>query len=90
MTLRKGSNEEWVFNLLKVRADPDTNIVKFNPLDSGNKDKFYKGFAILKMTGCVHKISNGVFLINPNILRPFHPHYQNVLKHWFELTSKVF
>ena len=88
--IRKGSKEEWVFNLLAYKANPDTNIAKTTPELSGNKDKFGKGYAVLKRMGAVIKISNGEYLINPNYLRPFTPHYQPVLKHWLELTSKVF
>lgn len=88
MKIRKGSNEEWLFNLFRVKANPDTNIVKYDAIESGNKDKFYKGIAILKQQGLIAKISNGIYLVNPNILKPFHPNYQPVLKHWLEVTNK--
>lgn len=88
MNLRKGSKEEWVFNLLKLSANPETNIVNYNPFDSGNTDKFYKGFAILKNQGHVAKILSGRYLINPNSLKPYPPYYKKVLAHWLELTNK--
>lgn len=86
--IRKGSKEEWVFNLMSLKANPDTNIVNMTPESSGDKNKFNNGYAILKQMNIVFKLKNGVYLINPQVLPVFTPHHQTVLKHWLEVTSK--
>ncbi|MBP94146.1 MAG: hypothetical protein CMC55_08525 [Flavobacteriaceae bacterium] len=86
--IRKGSNEEWVFNLLRKQSDYNTNIANITPTESGNKDKFNKGYAILKLEGIAHRVSNGIYLINPNVLRPDGNNYNKVLEHWLAVTNK--
>lgn len=86
--LRKGSREEWVFNLLSLRSNPDTNIVNYTPEMSGNADKFNKGYAVLKQMGYIIKLFNGSYLINPQILPVFEPHRAKVFSHWLEVTGK--
>lgn len=88
MKLRKGSNEEWVFSILRTKADLDTNIVEFDPIASGNKDKFNKGVAILKLENIIAKVNNGVYMVNPNVLRPMERQFSRVLKQWVEISKK--
>ncbi len=88
MRLRKGSKEEWVFNLLLNKSDLDTNIVKFNPLDSDNKDKFYRGVALLKNDGLIAQLGVGVYMLNPHEVKPLAIDKTKVLQHWLEVSNK--